>query len=312
MVPALVTVSGLLLAALVLRPQRGLLTGSTTPPISTLGLVGLLAVGWLAGAARFAARYREAADRLVGPSPRAERLRSAAAVLLTGGAFAVPLLMFVFYSQTSTGPLPEVDPPPPSQSPSPNPGQPIQQVVPMPGESPQRSEPASSFAHFGVAALVVVAVVGAVLVWLRMRSARRRPAVTASSDTATAEEALAEAVESGLRALRGDDARTAVIACYAAMERSLGASGVTRRISDSPTDLLERAVADGAVPGVHARALTGLFREARYSSHPMDDTQVQKARAALDAIAARLAERAEAAAQNADTTADFADRAQDR
>jgi hypothetical protein len=104
----------------------------------------------------------------------------------------------------------------------------------------------------------------------------------------SSEDALAEAVDSGRVALHGTDARAAVIACYSAMESSLAESGVDRLPSDSPSDLLERAAARGIVHGGAAGTLTALFREARYSSHPMDDSHLHQAAEALDAIAAQL------------------------
>ncbi|MBV6702920.1 DUF4129 domain-containing protein [Kitasatospora aureofaciens] len=76
------------------------------------------------------------------------------------------------------------------------------------------------------------------------------------------------------------------------MEASLADSGLTRQASDSPADLLHRARTTGLLDGPHAAALTALFREARYSSHPLDAAQLTAARAALDAIAAQLADHA--------------------
>lgn len=85
------------------------------------------------------------------------------------------------------------------------------------------------------------------------------------------QERLAHAVDSGRRALlAGTDARAAVIACYAAMEKSLADSGVIRRVSDSPQDLLERAVAGGLPTGAVAAVLTALFREAPLASRSGD------------------------------------------
>lgn len=107
------------------------------------------------------------------------------------------------------------------------------------------------------------------------------------------QERLAQAVDSGRRALLdGTDARAAVIACYATMEESLADSGVARRASDSPQDLLERAVAGGLPAGAAVVELTGLFREARYSTHPMDGGHRDRATAALAEIADGLRSRA--------------------
>jgi hypothetical protein len=77
-----------------------------------------------------------------------------------------------------------------------------------------------------------------------------------------------EVVESGRSALRAiDDARAAIIACYVAMEASLDERGAARVIADTPDELLTRATAMGIVRGTAASRLTGLFYEARFSSH---------------------------------------------
>lgn len=149
----------------------------------------------------------------------------------------------------------------------------------------------------GYAVLGLVALAGLVLllmeVWRRLavRRGRRAPGLLPAAPPRP-EDALAAAVATGRRALTGEDARAAVIACYAAMEGSLSASGVSRRASENPTELLERAVADHLVDRLPAQELTALFREARYSTHPMEGSHVQRAQTALDALAAGLATRA--------------------
>ncbi|MFJ8433970.1 DUF4129 domain-containing protein [Kitasatospora sp. NPDC094019] len=283
----LVTVAGLLLAASALRPDGGLLgVPLTRVPVQALGFVLLLALGWLIVVGRFAARFRAEVRHLDGPTPWAERLREAALVLLPVAVVVVPVLMFVFHRRADTGspgarPVPEF----------------VLPTVTLPPEAhrPVSDDPPSAlvpllFGAFGI--LLVIAVVVGLVLLLRMRIVRRRPPTSLPAAPGRSEDALAAAVVTGRRALTGADARAAVIACYAAMESSLAASGLSRRAPDSPTELLERAVADDRVDPVHARALTALFREARYSTHPMDETHVGRARTALDALAARLADRA--------------------
>jgi hypothetical protein len=65
------------------------------------------------------------------------------------------------------------------------------------------------------------------------------------------------------------------------MERELARTGTVRRASDTPTDLLERAVRDGRLSPGPARTLTDLFREARYSHHPMPAARRDDAARAL-------------------------------
>ncbi|WP_051944504.1 DUF4129 domain-containing protein [Streptacidiphilus rugosus] len=139
----------------------------------------------------------------------------------------------------------------------------------------------------GLAALVTLIVLGAR--WLGVRRGGDAQGIDGGVDGG-AEDALAEAVSAGQQALADDgDARAAIIACYAAMETSLADGGLSRMKADTPAELLDRAVAAGLVPDEAAHSLTDLFREARYSTHPMSEHQRERARAALDAIAAHLA-----------------------
>ena len=141
--------------------------------------------------------------------------------------------------------------------------------------------------------LLVVALISGVLlsVWW---SRRLRPAIPLDGEPEDIQDAadLREAVESGRTALLTlDDARAAIIACYAAMEHSLADRGATRAAADTPDELLERATRAKIVHGPAPARLTTLFYEARFSSHPMDQGQRQAAERALDELAAALAER---------------------
>ncbi len=151
----------------------------------------------------------------------------------------------------------------------------------------------------GAAVVLFLAALGYAVVRLRSELARRPS--PPPGDPAADARLLADALESGRRALSdGTDARTAVIACYVAMEASLAGSGVARKISDSPRDLLERVAGSGLPTGDSASVLTELFREARYSTHPMGDAHRDRAAAALGDLADRLGvPRAAAAAPGA-------------
>ena len=163
--------------------------------------------------------------------------------------------------------------------------------------------------------LVALLVVGFVLLYLRLRNrkliqlgiAGAPPALL--TDEAEDEEVLSAAVLAGRGALEGE-ARAAIIACYAAMEDSLMAAGVTRLESDSPADLLRRATERGVVAGPAPRLLAALFREARFSTHPIGTRHLGQARGALDEITAQLDARREAA-EAADAARAAADAAGD-
>lgn len=279
---------GLLTAAAALRPAGGLLGTAASGPVGGLGFAVLLGLGWAGLVGRFAVRLREEVRHLDGPTPRAERLREAAVLLLPLAAVAVPILLVVLQVRASSGPTALPGPPVPTVMPQAEPR--------TPSAGPQVGPEVGVLTVVLLVLLVLAAtaalVLGAVALFrLRRRRDRQAPALLpAVAASVSPEDALAEAVASGRRALGGTDARAAVIACYAAMEGSLAASGLPRHASESPTELLRRALSDERIDAPAARELTALFREARFSTHPMDDGQVRRARTALDAIAARLAD----------------------
>lgn len=147
-----------------------------------------------------------------------------------------------------------------------------------------------------LALLLAAVVVGLIL---RLRAlGREQPGIVGAPPPAHAEDAedesaLGAAVLAGRNALEGE-ARAAIIACYAAMEDSLTRAGVPRLASDSPADLLTRATERGVVDGPAPRVLARLFREARFSTHPMRAEHLDEAREALDAITRQLTAPAEA------------------
>jgi hypothetical protein len=130
---------------------------------------------------------------------------------------------------------------------------------------------------------IVVAglIVGAGLLWWRSRE----PAVTAGPQATPAE----AAVQAAIGALDGvDDPREAVIAAYAAMQETLAARGVPRLRAEAPREYLQRVLRASAASEAEARTLTGLFEEARFSTHPISGGIRERALSALRAIRATL------------------------
>jgi hypothetical protein len=149
------------------------------------------------------------------------------------------------------------------------------------GPPPVQSAPpgvSAVLVYFACAAglFVLFAVAGA----MARRRARPRPApaLAAVSDDNMAPESgtlsLARAAERGLVEI-GDlsrEPRQAIIACYAAMERELGKSpGAMPQDSDTPTEVLARAVDRRLLHGESATELVDLFEEARFSTHVMGE-----------------------------------------
>jgi hypothetical protein len=138
--------------------------------------------------------------------------------------------------------------------------------------------------------LVVFAVI-AVAAFALTLYRRRRPADLAFSKPAPDPdpEPLAGAVAAGEQALLAEpDPRTAIIGCYAAMERSLADAGSPAEAADTPAEVLAKATAGGLVRSGWAGTLTGLFRRARYSSHPMTEADRATALGALAQVRADL------------------------
>lgn len=295
---AVLVVGGAALGALLLRPDSGMLAQGRGPLGGNAVLVFGLALMSLLGGLALRERYREQVAAARELNPVEQRVVDSVSRVLLAASLVVPLLVMALHrfgpSGSSHGaghrsghePLPL---PSPRQDPVPT-------VPPA-----QHAGHAGHTMHFGltrillglgIALLVVVVVIAALRLWrhLTRSPAPETPATYAMLDDE--QERLVQAVDSGRRALLdGTDARPAVIACYAAMEESLADSGVTRRASDSPQDLLERAVTGGLPTGAAAAALTALFREARYSTHPMDDSHRDRAAAALAEIADGLRSR---------------------
>ena len=65
------------------------------------------------------------------------------------------------------------------------------------------------------------------------------------------------------------------------MEASLASAGAARRAADTPEELLLRAYRDGFLRTQAASGLTELFREARFSTHPLGQVERDAAAAAL-------------------------------
>jgi len=137
-----------------------------------------------------------------------------------------------------------------------------------------------------LALLIIVATVVA-----RARRRRDYPPATELPDNdvgvvapASGSESLALAAERGLAEV-GDlsrEPREAIIACYAAMETALaGAPGAAPQESDTPSEVLARAVEHDAIHAGSATELVALFAEARFSTHVMNEGHREVAERAL-------------------------------
>ena len=84
------------------------------------------------------------------------------------------------------------------------------------------------------------------------------------------------------------DPRRAVIAAYGAMQQTLGEHGVARSSTEAPREYLQRVLTASRANDREVRTLTGLFEEARYSTHPIPERLREVALAALRSLQGRL------------------------
>jgi Domain of unknown function (DUF4129) len=181
---------------------------------------------------------------------------------------------------------------PPPDSATPSPGSP--QPPAGPPEEPDPSSNAFSLLAGSMVMLMMLVFVGAAIAGRRQR--RSAVASLPAGDeyrpvTASGPDPLARAAEVGL-AEAGDlsrEPREAIIACYAAMERELENSPeVVPRESDTPSEVLARAVEHHALHADSATELVELFEEARFSPHVMTEEHRQVAVRVLRLVLAEL------------------------
>ena len=132
---------------------------------------------------------------------------------------------------------------------------------------------------------VVFAVGGLVLLggaWMYVQ--RRRSFVPREGDGTLEDEMLA-AIETTIDDLRRErDARKAVIAAYAQMERTLTSHGLSRHRAEAPLEYLARVLRELHVRETAVGTLTRLFEYAKFSSHEIDAAMKDEAIEALLAV----------------------------
>ncbi len=137
----------------------------------------------------------------------------------------------------------------------------------------------AEFSWWVAGGLGVLIVGGALLVLVR-----RRPLAPLPEGLALEEE-LATVVTATIDDLRRErDARRAVIAAYANMERVFAAHGLGRRPAETPFEYLARTLRGLQVRESAVESLTRLFEYAKFSPHDVDLAMKDEAIAALVAV----------------------------
>jgi hypothetical protein len=131
----------------------------------------------------------------------------------------------------------------------------------------------------------VFAVGGALLFGVGAYLARRRLVPPRTLGPAEAASALSAALDESVEDLRAErDARKAVIAAYARMERALARHGFPRFRSEAPLEYLARVLRELQVRSGAVLALTELFERAKFSRHTIDVEMKEEAIGALVAV----------------------------
>ena len=131
------------------------------------------------------------------------------------------------------------------------------------------------------AAIAVVAACAAAVWW----SWRRSPAVGEELAAPTVADELAASITDAIDDLEAEpDARLAVIAAYARMERALERRGTRRAPSETALEYLRRVLLELTTNGEAVARLTSLFERAKFSSHDIDQPMKSDAISALRAI----------------------------
>lgn len=132
-----------------------------------------------------------------------------------------------------------------------------------------------------------------IIVWLIRTALRRRslPGRVRFGDpgpepsTLVVAQQVGSAVDRALSELAaGGPVDDAIIRCWLRLEEEAAAAGVDRNPSDTPEEAIERVFAAGRVRADQLRTLAALYREARFSRHPMSQADAERARVALSSI----------------------------
>jgi hypothetical protein len=190
-------------------------------------------------------------------------------------------------------------PPAPTRSAAPTPAPappaesaPTSSAAPTPSAPPEPVNPVTGrivlvlvllFAAAGLVVLVVLAVRH------RPRLQRRPPdAAVLPSAGDPAASALPDAVDRALAAVEQPDAREAVVQAWLLLGAAAAEAGTPSGPAETATEYAERLARAHTLPPTSVHRLAALYREARFSGHPVRDDQRDEARAQLTALRAAL------------------------
>lgn len=133
-----------------------------------------------------------------------------------------------------------------------------------------------------------IAALAALALW---KAWQHRPRLTwhrkPADDFETLDEVAASVAadaEAQRAALRQGTPRNAIVQCWLRLERAIVESGLERDPANTAAELTERILSEFPVEPAAAHTLAALYREARFSTHPMGEDARRAAVDALDAL----------------------------
>ncbi len=150
------------------------------------------------------------------------------------------------------------------------------------------------FAVVGLMVLLALAYVVVSTWWGVWRERDRATPATAASLTAL-DAAVGSDVEldeaAQFDALAHGEPRNAIVACWLQLEDDVAAAGWPRHIAETSAEYTARVLAAAGLDGAAVTTLADLYREARFSTHPLGEADRSRATAALQAVHGSLRQR---------------------
>lgn len=142
---------------------------------------------------------------------------------------------------------------------------------------------------FGVALMVVARL----RLVRRRRHVSRRAGPRASAGTGDElpideEPPLPDALDEGARSIGEGSPRNAIVATWVRLEQAVEGERFPHRPEETPSELVERALASYHLDGEAIRRLAALYREARFSTHPVTEEHRREAAECLQRLLATI------------------------
>lgn len=153
------------------------------------------------------------------------------------------------------------------------------------------SDPADSVDLTPVTIALSVLALVVLLVCIALAVARllpRRSAPEPTPDLPDPRPTVAAAAERAATRLRTGVPTDAIVACWAELERAAGRLGIERRPSETSAETTIRLLTELDLDSDEVAALARLYREARFSAHPMTEAHREHALAHLERLRTQL------------------------